>query len=52
MKKNPWSNRFKRPAGPRVQPLFCRKYGFRQCKQLRDTASYRDLRERKGTPEK
>ena len=28
-KRNPWANRFKCPAGPRVQPLFCRKYGIR-----------------------
>ena len=29
IKTNPWVNRFKRPAGPRVQPHFRRKYGFR-----------------------
>ena len=48
MKRNPWANRFKGPPGPRVQPLVCRKYGFRivnNCVTPQVTETYESLKE-------
>ena len=40
------------PQGLEFNPYFVQNMALTHCKQLRDTASPRDLREPKGTPEK